>query len=526
MRRGQRLSKTTGDVPRRAAQYVRMSTEHQKYSTANQLAAIARYASERGLTIVKTYHDGGRSGLRIKGRVALQRLIADVQSRQSDFDTVLVYDVSRWGRFQDADESAYYEFICKLAGFAVHYCAEQFENDGSLVTTLLKSMKRAMAAEYSREMSVKTFAGQCRISSLGFKAGGPSGYGLRRHIVDQFGNRKGELRPGERKAYQSDRVILVPGPAHEIEIVQKIYQLYLRDDLTQKDIAHVLNRDGALTEEGRAWTYMKVHGILTKEKYIGNHVYNRTSQKLRTNTVPNPPEMWIRHEHAFEPIISVELFKAARRKMDSLTCVKMTDAEMIDRLKALLHREGALSERLIDAAQNMPSAACYQRRFLSLIRARELAGYKPKYNYDYIQVRRGFRPIVLRVIEDIIRNIESLGGTARFDQDTKLLQINDEFATSVHALYCNNYKLNTPRWRIQLPANPKAAMIVCVRMNESNTDVLDYYLLPRIDLSRRDISLRRQNSHEIDAYRCDTLATFLRLCSRQQVGKEAGIGSS
>ncbi|MEO6246527.1 MAG: hypothetical protein ABIQ12_13930 [Opitutaceae bacterium] len=26
------------------------------------------------------------------------------------------YDVSRWGRFQDADESGYYEYICKRAG--------------------------------------------------------------------------------------------------------------------------------------------------------------------------------------------------------------------------------------------------------------------------------------------------------------------------------------------------------------------------------------------------------------------------
>jgi hypothetical protein len=31
---------------------------------------------------------------------------------------------SRWGRFQDADESAHYEFLCKSAGIPVHYCAE------------------------------------------------------------------------------------------------------------------------------------------------------------------------------------------------------------------------------------------------------------------------------------------------------------------------------------------------------------------------------------------------------------------
>src|SRR5215469_10910833 len=134
-----------------------MSTEHQKYSTENQTDAIRRYAAERGIDVVRTYADEGKSGLRIDGRDALKRLIDDVQTGKADFETILVYDVSRWGRFQDADESAYYEYICKRAGLSVQYCAEQFENDGSPVSTIVKGVKRAMAGEYSRELSVKVF---------------------------------------------------------------------------------------------------------------------------------------------------------------------------------------------------------------------------------------------------------------------------------------------------------------------------------------------------------------------------------
>lgn len=114
----------------RAAEYVRMSTEHQKYSTENQAEAIREYATRRGFVIVRTYADEGKSGLRLDGRDALKRLIEDVESGAAEFTTILVYDVSRWGRFQDADESAYYEYICKRAGIGVQYCAEQFENDG------------------------------------------------------------------------------------------------------------------------------------------------------------------------------------------------------------------------------------------------------------------------------------------------------------------------------------------------------------------------------------------------------------
>ena len=60
-------------------------------------------------------------GLRIDGRQGLKDLIADVVLGRADFDHILVYDVSRWGRFQDADESAHYEFICKQAGVRVEY---------------------------------------------------------------------------------------------------------------------------------------------------------------------------------------------------------------------------------------------------------------------------------------------------------------------------------------------------------------------------------------------------------------------
>src|SRR3954463_7406127 len=91
----------------RAAQYIRMSTEHQQYSTENQADVIRDYAGKRGYEIVKTYADAGKSGLRIEGRDSLKRLLDDVQSGRADFKTILVYDISRWGRFQDADESAY-----------------------------------------------------------------------------------------------------------------------------------------------------------------------------------------------------------------------------------------------------------------------------------------------------------------------------------------------------------------------------------------------------------------------------------
>jgi DNA invertase Pin-like site-specific DNA recombinase len=156
-----------------------MSTDHQQYSTENQAAAIKTYADSHGMVIVRTYADEGRSGLNIDGRSALASLISDIQIGLVDFTAVLIYDVSRWGRFQDVDERAHYEYICTKAGIRIIFCAESFDNDGTPVSAMIKGIKRAMAGEYSRELSIKVFAGQCRLITLGYRQGGPADYGLR-----------------------------------------------------------------------------------------------------------------------------------------------------------------------------------------------------------------------------------------------------------------------------------------------------------------------------------------------------------
>src|SRR5207244_2777542 len=155
----------------RAAQYLRVSTDHQQYSLDNQADAIARYAAEHGFQIVKTYCDAARSGLHLKNRPSLKQLLTDVVAGDLEFRAILVYDVSRWGRFQDIDEAAYYEYRCKSAGVPILYCAEPFADQNSTAELILKALKRAMAGEYSRELSAKVKAGQLRLTRLGYKMG-------------------------------------------------------------------------------------------------------------------------------------------------------------------------------------------------------------------------------------------------------------------------------------------------------------------------------------------------------------------
>src|ERR1035437_5780481 len=143
-----------GNQPlRKAAMYVRMSTDLQQYSIENQAAAMEKYAAAHNIEIVKTYTDGGKSGLSTKGRGGLKRLIADVMAGTKEYSVILVLDVTRWSRSQNVDEPAYYEFLCHQAGYKLEYVAETFSNDGSMQSNLMKNIKRSTAGEYSRELS-------------------------------------------------------------------------------------------------------------------------------------------------------------------------------------------------------------------------------------------------------------------------------------------------------------------------------------------------------------------------------------
>ena len=159
----------------RAVAYLRMSTDLQQYSTDNQMAVIERYAAENDMELVATYSDEARSGLRYDTRPGMQQMLADAQSEESGFDAILVYDISRWGRFQDQDEAASLEFACRKARVQVHYCMDRFVNDGSPMSTVMKSLGRYMAADYSSKLSEKVFAGQCRLIERGYRQGGMAG---------------------------------------------------------------------------------------------------------------------------------------------------------------------------------------------------------------------------------------------------------------------------------------------------------------------------------------------------------------
>ncbi len=492
-----------------------MSTEHQKYSTSNQMDIIEEFAARREMDIIQIYSDEGKSGLRVKGRDALARMIADVTSGRAKFSSILVYDISRWGRFQDADESAHYEFMCRRQGISVHYCAEMFENDGSMMANMNKMMKRMMAGDYSRELSVKVFQGACRLIRMGYKQGGTAGFGLRRMLVDQAGQPKGILRMGEHKSIQTDRVVLVPGPDDEVSEVRWIYDAFIREGLSESEIAAILNSRGVLTDYNRGWNRATVHQILTNEKYIGNNVYHRTSFKLKSKHLKNEPDQWVRADGTWPAIVDLEQFHAAQEIIADRARV-FTDEELLEQLRSILGTTGRISGIVIDETDGVASSAAFRHRFGSLVKAYSLIGYTPAVDYSFLAHNQSIRRLRPEMIETVISRLAEAGASVDRRRDDDMILVNDELLISIVLCRHVTTSRGSSRWLIRLDWGLGPDLTIAARLEAGNDRIRDFYLLPMIDMTAEKLGRRMadQNGVEMDAYRVDDLSKFFRMTER------------
>lgn len=520
VRRGTSLAKRSRAL--RAAQYVRMSADFQRYSIQNQAAAIAAYAQQNNLTIVRTYVDEGRSGLRIRNRAGLTELIDDVQSGRAEFDHILVYDVSRWGRFQDVDESAHYEFVCKQAGMTVSYCAEQFDNDGSLLSSIIKNIKRVMAAEYSRELSVKVHTGQSRIASLGYRVGGPLTFGLYRELVDEQLRSRGRLTKGERKALKTDRVCVRVGTERERETVRWIFDQFVLSQLSDTEIARRLNAGNVANHNGRPWTAGMINAILKNENYVGNVVYNRTSRRLGQKLTSNPRDAWIRSAEVIEPVVDKGLFARAQRILADRYVVVDED-QMLARLRLLLKRKGRLNATIINDTLGLSSVSSYVKHFGSLRKAYALIGYVPPRDCDWIDNRARWSEVLAIHSAQLSEALRNAGLAIELDEGgaTLALKGRRNVALLIARQIPKRDVNHMAQWRAYRKEMPSSWILV-LRLDEGNKAIQDYLLLPPANrtgpyLRLSDGALARQEAERFTTFN----ALGRRLEAQLRVGRRA-----
>ncbi len=358
---------------RPAAQYLRMSTDRQDVSLEYQAKTIAKWAEAHGYSIVETYSDEGISGVGIEKRQALKDLLRTVIGGQSPFHAVLVYDVSRWGRFQNPDQAAHYEFMCQEAGVPVEYCAESFRNDGSAMSGLIKHVKRTMAAEFSREASARLSKAKMVLRNRSYWTGGLPGYGYRRAIVNSDGAVVRVCDNLERASSAHCHTRLVLGPSHEVETVRGIFRDFLLADGTYTSVTRALNADGVAAELGMRWSLARVRQILTNTKYCGRLVQGKRRQRLGGPNEPVDPRFWVTSPDACPAIVSNELFGAVQTKI-AANCLRPTKEEIVEDLQRVALERGKLSDRVVRDHCRFGHVAI-KRAFGGLKGAYEAAGY-------------------------------------------------------------------------------------------------------------------------------------------------------
>ena len=501
----------------RVAQYLRMSTDHQQYSLHNQSEYIKDYAEKNNMEIAYTYDDAGKSGVSIVGRHSLQQLLSDVEQKKIDIQAVLFYDVSRFGRFQNSDEAAYYSFLFERNGVDLIYCSEPIPTkDFPLESSVILNIKRSSAAYHSRNLSEKVFIGQANLIKLGYHQGGMAGYGLRRLLVDENGIAKEILSFRKRKSIQTDRVILIPGPKNEIKIVNRIYDLFIDNNVPEFIIAERLNEQNIPAENGTLWTRAKIHQILTNEKYIGNNIYNKTSSKLKSRLVKNPKHEWVRCDKAYKPIISKKKYNKAQ-EIIQLRSVHLTNEELLEKLKQKLESNGKLSGFIIDEDDTGPSSSVYRTRFGGLLRAYTLIGYKPEHDYSYLKINEALRSFYSGIIEDFKGEI--LKSNCYIDEYkyAPMLYINDEFLISVLVTKCIHMKSGKLRWKVRFDNSQKADITIVIRMDSQNISPLDFYIIPKIENEYSKMWMTETNNIRLDLYRFDNLDKLLQIITRMKV---------
>jgi DNA invertase Pin-like site-specific DNA recombinase len=460
-----------------AAQYLRVSTERQEYSLDCQSARIARYAQENGFGVCQTYCDEAKSGLEITRRTGLSQLLQDVVGGKQSYQAILVYDVSRWGRFQDPDEAAHYEFLCKAAGVQVHYCAEHFSNDGNPSSLILKTLKRVMAAEYSRELSVKVFAGLAHLVKRGFHAGAIPGYGFRRMLVSAGGIPRQQLSSGEHKSIATDRVILVSGPPSEVLWVREIYRMFISEKKTFAGIAAELEHKGVPFLEGKRWSDHVVKKILTHPKYMGTAVYNRTTERLCSKSKKLPQSEWIIVPNAFESLVDRSVFEVAQEVLQQ-RFGQRSNEQVLEQLRNILRKHGHLSTDILRL--NGLSAGGLNHRFGSLVNAYDLIGYRTVYRKageNRLQVRR-IRSALMQQLVEMFPGQVSVFAWDWNRRNCLSLQRGIKVAVRI----CRSITLTKSgrKWILHHAKDEQCRFTLVAGMNPENTNVEAFYLTSRL----------------------------------------------
>ena len=309
------------------AGYLRRSTTKQEASLEGQRHAIELWASANGYKIIRWYCDDGISGATGDARPEFLKMIRDAETLR-DFQFVVCYDLSRFGRMEN-DEAGHYRFLLKKAGVQVVFSNEDVGGDGEMgemIRPMLQSQKR----QYLRQHSRDTLRGQLQSARAGFASGRAAAFGFDRILIDEHGQQRQRLKRGQ--SYTKSRswhvTLAASDTPGEVETVRWLFETYRDTEIGLATLAQQLNEKGIPSPHGGDW------GIATIREMLRNPVYKgqlctgrraegdfyraRNGEVVRVElgegkVVQRPQEEWIVRE--CPALVSADLWEAVQKKL-------------------------------------------------------------------------------------------------------------------------------------------------------------------------------------------------------------------
>jgi len=388
----------------------------------------------------------------------------------------------------------------------VRYCAEQFENDNSTTSNLLKALKRTMAGEYSRELSVKVHSAQRRLAALGFWQGGPAPFGMVRQLIDENGQLKEKLRFGDWKSITRYRTILGLGPLEDVETIQLAFDLYTKEGKTSNQVAEILNQGKHLCGT-RPWTGKRLRTLFTNAGYKGAYAYCKTNRKDHLYRAVEP-EKWLMREQAFPRMVSDLQWAQARDRVREETKV-LEDSELLEALKRLWKREGTITARLINAARDMPTVQAYHNHFGGIDAAYKLIGFRTARDFSRLKaINRSRLGYQKALCDEICARIRTIGGTAKY-LHSGLMIINGNITLKLRFITGELFP-SGPIWNLGLGNKLAVDIVILARLELRERSIVDYFVVPALSGLRGRLRLRKSdNPAFIELYRFSTLAAVI-----------------
>ena len=360
-----------------------------------------------------------------------------------------------------------------------------------------------MAAEFSRELSVKVHAGCSRLASLGYKMGGGIGYGLERLAVDEKSRQKGLLRSGERKYLATDHVRICPGSNDERAEIRWIFDQFVQGK-SQADIIRDLNRRRVPTKNGEPWNSNKMCALLRNESYVGNLVWNRVTSKLGSKKINNPKHLWIRSEGCIEPIVDREVFLQANKILNE-SRVRISEEEMLTRLRKALLKRGELSISIINSTPGLPNSSTYYQHFGTLDKIYRRIGYSGSEYWNVREANEQWVSLNVRHASYLRELFEKRGKTTTFNPTNRCLQVNGKLNICFGFAKWRKYKGRGVRWPLVRHRRWPDCWIAAVRLAEGNASVLDYVLVPSASFTYRLLWI---SEHNLKQHKVSVFPTF------------------